>query len=126
MKRAIVAIAAVLAGVVACQAGIISVDDDGPADFATIQAAIDDADDGDTVLVADGTYTGNGNRDIDFHGKGITVKSQNGPENCIIDCNGTESDGHRGVYFHSEEDCDSALIGFTISNGYPPGEDRLT
>jgi len=43
-------------------AGIISVDDDGPADFTTIQAAIDAAVDGDTVIVQPGIYTGAGPR----------------------------------------------------------------
>ena len=100
----------------------ITVDDDGPADFAAIQAAIDDSNDGDTVLVADGTYTGDGNRDIDFHGKAITVKSENGPESCIIDCNATEYDGHRGFYLHSGEDPNSEIIGFTMSNCYAPRE----
>jgi len=97
---------------------VITVDDDGPADFNNIQAAIDDSNDGDTVLVANGTYTGHGNRDIDFHGKAITVKSENGPETCIIDCNGTEATPHRGAHFHSGEDANSAIIGFTITNGY--------
>jgi parallel beta-helix repeat protein len=87
--------------------------------FATIQKAIDSAFDGDTVLVADGTYTGLGNRDIDFLGKAITVRSENGPENCIIDCNATEDDHHRGFYFHSNEDVYSVIDGFTIINGYP-------
>ena len=122
MKRAIIAIAAVLAGVVASQARIITVDDDGAGGFLTIQAGIDDSNDGDTVLVADGVYTGDGNRDIDFHGKAITVRSENGAENCIIDCNGTEADPHRGFYFHSGEDPDSAIIGFTITNGWAPVE----
>ena len=98
---------------------VITVDDDGPADFNNIQAAIDDSNDGDTVLVADGTYTGDGNRDIDFHGKAITVKSENGPETCIIDCDGSEWDEHRAFYFHSREGADSAVIGFTITNSYP-------
>ena len=97
---------------------IIYVDDDGPADFNNIQAAIDDANDGDTVLVADGTYTGDGNRDIDFKGKAITVKSENGPENCIINCEGSEDEYHRGFYFHSGEDANSVLQGFTVTNGY--------
>ena len=97
---------------------IIYVDDDGPADFNNIQGAIDDANDGDTIIVADGIYRGPGNRDIDFAAKAITVRSHNGRENCIIDCNGTETDPHRGFHFHSGEDANSVLEGFTITNGY--------
>jgi hypothetical protein len=97
---------------------IIYVDGDGPADFNNIQAAIDDSNDGDTILVGDGTYTGNGNRDIDFKGKAITVKSENGAQTCIIDCNGSNEDPHRGFYFHSGENANSVLDDFTIKNGY--------
>ena len=68
-----------------------------PADQPTIQAGIDAAVDGDTVLVADGTYTGEGNQDIDFKGKAITVQSENGAENCIIDC---EDYSVRGFYLY--------------------------
>ena len=82
--------------------------------FATIQKGIDAALDGDTVIVADGIYTGDGNRDIDFLGKAITVHSENGPNNCIIDC---ENSG-RGFYFHSGEDANSVVDGFTIENGF--------
>jgi hypothetical protein len=84
-----------------------------PDSYSTIQAAIDAAIDGDTVLVADGTYTGSGNKDLDFDGKAITVKSENGPENCIIDC---ENSG-RGFYFHSGETSSAKVEGFTIKNG---------
>ena len=89
--------------------------------FDAIQEAIDAAhggDVGDTVIVLDGIYTGNGNRDIDFYGKAITVKSQNGPKTCIIDCNGTEAESHRGFLFYSGEDANSIVDGFTIAHGW--------
>ena len=71
-----------------------------PDEYATIQDAIDAAVDGDVVIVAPATYTGDGNRDIDFYGKAITVRSENGPANCIIDC---QSSG-RGFYFRNEDE----------------------
>ena len=89
-----------------------------PGDYPTIQAGIDAASNGDTILVADGIYTADGNRDIDFKGKAITVKSKNGPENCIIDCEGAGQDWHRGFYFHSGETEGSVVNGFTIQNGW--------
>jgi subtilisin family serine protease len=55
-----------------------------PGQYPTIQEAIDAATTGGTVVIADGIYTGEGNRDLSFGGKAITVRSENGPENCII------------------------------------------
>lgn len=88
-----------------------------PSGHSTIQAAINAALDYDVVIVAPGTYTGAGNRDVDFKGKAITVKSENGPESCIIDCDGTYEENHRGFYFNSGEGRDSVLEGFTIAYG---------
>jgi hypothetical protein len=101
-----------------CQARTITVNWDGSGDYLTIQAAINETNDGDTIIVSDGTYTGQGNRDIDFFGKAITLRSANGPLSCIIDCEGTYLDNHRGFYFRSGEDANSILDGFTITNGY--------
>ncbi|MHC4756071.1 MAG: right-handed parallel beta-helix repeat-containing protein [Planctomycetota bacterium] len=111
--------------VVPCQANIITVDDDGPADFDNIQAAINLANEGDVVIVAEGVYKGTGNRDIDFKGKAITVQSTNPYDpvvvaNTTIDCQGTSSQRYRGFYFHNNEGADSVLRGFTITNGYAP------
>jgi predicted outer membrane repeat protein len=88
---------------------------------ATIQAAIDVSIENDTVIVAPGAYEGAGNRDIDFQGLAITLRSENGPETCIINCNGSELDSHRAFYFHTAEDADSIIDGFTITNGYAWG-----
>jgi len=82
--------------------------------FAAIQTAIDATFDGDTVIVADGAYTSEPDRGIDFRGKAIIVKSQNGPESCVIDCQNLS----RGFYFHNGEDANSVLDGFTITAGY--------
>jgi parallel beta-helix repeat protein len=84
-----------------------------PGDQPTIQAGINAAVDGDIVLVADGTYTGSGNYNIDFHGKAVTVRSENGYDACTIDC----QQSGRGFSFTSGEGLDSALEGFTIING---------
>ena len=83
--------------------------------FDAIQKAVNAAAAGDTVTVADGIYTGHGNRDIKFHGKGITVASENGPAACIIDI---EHDTSRpGFNFSSGETPDARVEGFTIVNG---------
>ena len=124
MKTAI-CILAILAAI-PCRARTITVDDDAPADFNNIQAAIDHAWDGDVVIVNPGIYTGSGNRDIHYMGKAITVRSVDPNEpnivsRTIVDCNGSESDPHRGFFFHHGEDSRSVLSGLTITGGY--GED---
>jgi hypothetical protein len=107
---------------------IITVDDDGPADFNNIQVALYAASHGDVVEVRLGTYTGPGNRDIDFLGKAITVRSTdpNDPNvvaATIIDCNGSHDDPHRGFHFHRGEHRNSIVDGLTITNGYAPWQE---
>lgn len=85
-----------------------------PGDYGTIQEGIDAAINGDTVLVADGMYTGPGNVEIDFTGKAIVVMSESGPNDCIIECAYTG----RGFKFQSGETNSAELIGFMISDGF--------
>jgi parallel beta-helix repeat protein len=89
-----------------------------PQDYPTIQAAIDAAGESEWVVVADGVYTGSGNRNLDFHGKDITLRSASGnPATCIIDC----ELGGRGFYFHNGETTQAIVDGFTIRNGNVTG-----
>ncbi len=86
-----------------------------PTEHATIQSGIDAAEDGDTVLVRDGTYKGDGNVNIDFKGKRIIVKSLNGAKRTRIHCLWKENT--RGFIFQNSETSETVLEGFTISNG---------
>lgn len=89
-------------------------DEDGSENhpYDSIQEAVTAAQNGDTVLIADGTYAGYGNQEISFQGKPITIRSANGPSQCIINCQFTG----RGFYFIYESP-DSVLEGLTIADG---------
>jgi parallel beta-helix repeat protein/predicted outer membrane repeat protein len=91
--------------------------------YPSIQEAINAAVDGDTIILAPGTFHGDGNRDIDFKGKAITIRSMdpNDPNvvaATIIDCQGSEAESHRGFYFHSGEDENSVVEGLIITKGF--------
>jgi hypothetical protein len=92
-----------------------------PGDQPTIQAGIDAAQNGDTVLVDEGTYIEN----INFSGKAITVASNFIMDGDTIHIDNTIIDGSQPshpdsgsvVYFTSGEDTNSILCGFTITGG---------
>jgi len=86
-----------------------------PDDYPTIQAAVNATWGGDTVIVRAGTYTGEGNRNITIN-KIITVKSETGPENTVIDCEGAG----RGFTITNVSNL-TVLDGFKIINGSVTG-----
>ena len=113
---------------------IVYVDADGPNDpgtgsyedpFRRIQHAIDSADNGDTVVVNEGIYTGDpNNRNLHFDGKTITLRNTDpsNPDvvaNTIIDPNRA---GRGFYFFNSGEDPNCIISGLTIRNGYTGGK----
>ena len=84
-----------------------------PDNFGTIQEALDGASAGDTIIVRDGTYTGANNRDLNFGGKALTLRSENGAASYTIDCENLD----RGFTFINGETSTSVVDGFTITNG---------
>jgi hypothetical protein len=116
MSRSILPTATVLliatALVTAAQADTIYVCWDGSGDYLTIQEGIDAASDDDEVVVCDGTYAGPGNRDL-LVSTGITIRSENGPDTCIIDC----QDSGCGFWLEFSFDRTIVVDGFTITNG---------
>ena len=96
-----------------------TVDDDGGADFNNIQAAVNVATNGDTILVAPGTYTGSGDNVVDTNGKAIWLRSSGGPEVTIINGQGVRT----GIHCHSGETIDTKIEGFTVTNCLGTGTD---
>jgi hypothetical protein len=91
---------------------------DGSGDAPTIQAAVDSSADDDVVELADGTFTGTGNRDIDLRDRSITVRSASGSADlCIVDCEGTPTEPHRGFVFGAVSKRGASLERVTVTGG---------
>jgi len=80
-----------------------------PDHVATIQQAINVAAKGDIIIVRPGTYREN----IDYRGKAIVVRSEQGPSFTMIDGGKVGS----VVSFRNKENRESVLNGFTLENG---------
>ena len=82
-----------------------------PADFTTIQAAINAANifTNDTVLVSPGVYT----ESLNFYGKSLLLISANGPMETLIN----PPAGSSAITFSTGESSNSIVSGFTMTNG---------
>jgi len=88
---------------------------DGSGDSPTIQAAVDSAAPGDTVLLADGIFTGDGNWNIDFGGKDLTLRSAHGRDHTTVEC-GSEDSERRAFVFQNGETSASRVEGIKIQS----------
>jgi len=102
---------AILALLLPCgaQARTWQIFEDGSGDAPTVQAGIDSAAVGDTVLVGPGTYL----EDLNYLGKDIVLTSSSGPEATIID--GSTSGQYWVVLINSGESRAAILERFTIT-----------
>jgi hypothetical protein len=114
MKLAITAICVGLLSAPVASATTYVVRPDGTGDYATIQAAIDAAVNGDEIVLGDGVFRGDGNRDLDCPWQ-ITIRSEHeDPERCVIDCEGSPEEPHRGIIIGGQ----AVLCGITVTHGY--------
>ena len=95
-----------------------TVDDDGSADFSSINDAIAAASDGDTVLVYPGVYTGPGGAVVDTQGKDLLLASVDGAPVTIID----GQDARRCIACVQGETRATVIRGFTLRNGEGQGD----
>jgi hypothetical protein len=92
---------------------------DGSGDVTDLQSAIDSSTHGDTIIVADGRYSGERNRNLNFGGRqGILLYAENGPQNTIVDSEGSTTTPRRAFTFNHDEDSTFVIDGFTITGGY--------
>jgi predicted outer membrane repeat protein len=116
MRRILSAAVLWLASGMASGATTYLVRPDGGGDYPTIDAAIQLVPEGSVIELADGTFVGDGNRDLYFRGKAIIVRSQSGdPSRCILDL--ADSLPHSGFIFQNGEDTLSVLEGVTVRRG---------
>lgn len=91
-----------------------------PVQQPNIQAAIDITVSGDSILVDEGTYSGDGFRDVDFQGKSIVLQSISGPEFTTLDLQADSANPHRAFLIEYSDDGQPIIDGFTIVNGFAP------
>ena len=65
----------------------VYVNPDGTGDFTNISEALDVMNAGDSLIIADGVYEGTMNTGLAIPKDNITISSENGYENCVIDGN---------------------------------------
>ena len=86
-----------------------------PSEYQTMQSAIDVCQAGDSVMVALGTYTGQGNTNLNFGGVDIVLISESGPDETVIDTE--QGEDVQGMLFWGTETRAAVVEGFTFTGG---------
>jgi hypothetical protein len=97
--------------VVPCLGKTITVDDDGPATYKTIQAALDNSWRGDVIVVKRGTYR----EQITFNGRAVTVRSEDPDDPGVVQATVITGASGAAVTFDFNEGDGSVLEGFTVT-----------
>ncbi len=87
-----------------------------PSEQPTLQAGVDAGMDGDTILVAAGTYSGIGNYNVNFGVKNLVLLSESGHDSTIIDCFDSTDTLRRGFIVENDQDSATVIAGFTVRN----------
>jgi hypothetical protein len=84
-----------------------------PATYATIGAALSQCSAGDTVMVEDGTYVGEGNINLTMPAMDVVLRSSNGPAFCAVDC----QDQGYWIVLNDGQTRSTVVQGFTVTRG---------
>lgn len=88
---------------------------DGSGQYATIQEAVDAATTGTEILLADGTFRGEGNAIVDYKGKTVTIRSLSGNRSaCVIEGDSGPTWCSGGFAFVTGEGSFSVLADVTL------------
>ncbi len=113
MKRFLLAITLLLCGVA------FAIEINVPGDYASIQSAINAANDYDVIVLEVGIWTGAENTNIDFNGKLITLRSTDPDNPAVVAGTIIDGEGSSRIFtFDSGEGSDARVSGLTVTNGY--------
>jgi hypothetical protein len=93
--------------------------------FCDIKRALEAADEDGVayeIVLADGVYTGSGNRFLSFRSDRVIVRSQNGPEACIVDYRTSEVTLQQTGFVFSGDGPGIQVSGITFTNSFTPSD----